>query len=91
MISRMQSLDLYGWLLVGAGGLVMALVLLRAIGDSAIAVASVTVIERRADEQRRRADNAAAEAAGKAAMLEPLALNPDGTIEEPILGVVEPR
>jgi hypothetical protein len=87
----MQSLGLYGWLLVGSAGFGMALVLLRAIGDSAVAVASVVVSERRADEQRRQADNAAAEAAGKAAMLEPLALNPDGTIEEPIVGIVEPR
>ena len=36
-------------------------------------------------EAQRHAENAAAEAAGRAAALEPLALNPDGTIEEPIL------
>jgi hypothetical protein len=78
-------------MLVASGALVMALVLLKSIGDSSVAVASVVVVERRAEEQKRRADNAAAEAAGKAAMLEPLALNPDGTIEEPIIGVVEQR
>lgn len=91
MISNMQSLGLYGWLLVASAGFVMAVILLRAIGDSAIAFASVAVSDRRVLEEQRQADNAAAEAAGKAAMLEPLALNPDGTIEEPIIGVVEPR
>jgi hypothetical protein len=89
MIPPMQGLDLFGWLLVASGGLIMALVLLKSFGDSADAVASVAVVERRALEEKRRADNAAAEAAGRAASLEPLALNPDGTIEEPILGIVE--
>lgn len=69
----------------------MAMIVLRAIADTAVAVAAVEVSERREAEQQRRADNAAAEAAGKAAMLEPLALNPDGTLEEPIIGIVEPR
>jgi hypothetical protein len=87
----MQNLDLFGWMLVAGGTLAMVLVLLRSIGDSAVAVAAIVVVERRALEEKRKADNAAAEAAGKAAMLEPLALNPDGTIEEPILGVVEQR
>jgi len=85
----MQGLDLYAWILITAGTLLMAMILLRSIGDGAVAVASVAVEKRRADEDLRRADNAAAEAAGKAAMLEPLALNPDGTIEEPIIGIVE--
>ena len=85
----MQGLDLFQFLLIVAGGLAMAVVLLRSIGDGALAIASIVVVERRAEEDRRRADNAVAEALGKASMLEPLALNPDGSIEEPILGVVE--
>ena len=67
----------------------MMLLLLRAISQDALALASVAVVQRRAEEEERRADNAAAEAAGRAAMLEPLALNPDGTIEDPIVAMVE--
>jgi hypothetical protein len=49
------------------------------------------IATRRSLEAQRHAANAAAEAAGRAAALEPLALNPDGTIEEPILAEVEPK
>ena len=87
----MKGIDLFGWVLVAGGGLVMALVLLRGIGQGAVEVATVMVSDRRELEARQKADNAAAEAAGKAAGIEPLALNPDGTIEEPILAVVETR
>ncbi len=67
----------------------MIYVLLKAIGQSAMMVVSETVTARRADEDRRQAEDAAAEAAGRAAALEPLALNPDGSIEEPLLAEVE--
>jgi hypothetical protein len=87
----MQSLDPLNLTLIAIGSLAMAFVVLKSIGDSAIAVASVAVADRRVQEEKRKADNAAAEAAGKAAMLEPLALNPDGTIEEPIVGIVETK
>jgi hypothetical protein len=87
----MKGIDLFGWMLVAGGTLVMAMVLLRGIGQGAIEVASVMVSDRREREECERADNAAAEATGKAAAREPLALNPDGTIEEPILAVVETR
>jgi hypothetical protein len=75
--------------LVAVGGAIMSYVLLHAIGRSAIAAAADEIATRRTVEAQRRADNAAAEAAGRAAALEPLALNPDGTIEEPILAEVE--
>ena len=85
----MRTLDPIVYWLVIFGGLIMAMVLLRAISQGAIQVASVMVDERRRLEAQQRADNAAAEAAGKAAAMEPLNLNPDGTIEEPIVAVVE--
>jgi hypothetical protein len=75
--------------LIALGGAIMGYVLLNAIGRSAMVDASTEIAARRATEAQRRAENAAAEAAGRAAALEPLALNPDGTIEEPILAQVE--
>lgn len=75
--------------LIAAGGAIMSYILLNAIGRSAMALASDEIATRRTVESQRRAENAAAEAAGRAAALEPLALNPDGTIEEPIIGEVE--
>jgi hypothetical protein len=87
----MPGLDLYGWLLVCGTGAAMSLILLRGIAMEAVTEATGVVSQRRKEESQRRADNAAAEAAGKAAMLEPLALNPDGTVEEPIIGQVEGR
>jgi hypothetical protein len=75
--------------LIVMGSVVMAVVVLRSIAQSSVGVAFHVVEERRATEVKRREDNAAAEAFGRAAASEPLALNPDGTIEEPILGVVE--
>jgi hypothetical protein len=71
------------------GGAIMSYILLNVIGRTAMAAASDEIASRRTVENQRRADNAAAEAAGRAAALEPLALNPDGTIEEPIVAEVE--
>jgi hypothetical protein len=79
------------FLLVAVGGVIMFYVMLKAIGQSAMVVVSETVSTRRALEARRRAEDAAAEAAGRAAALEPLALKPDGSIEEPILAEAEVR
>lgn len=87
----MQGIDTSSWLLILTGALVMALVLLRGIGEGAVQVASVMCVQRRERQEQEKADNAAAEAAGKQAGTEPLALNPDGSIEEPIIGVVETR
>ena len=78
-------------LLVAVGSAVMVYVVLKAIGQSAMVVVSENVTTRRANEARRRAEDAAAEAAGRVAALEPLALNPDGSIQEPILAEVEVR
>jgi hypothetical protein len=75
--------------LIILGGAIMSYILLNAIGRSAMVAAGEEIATRRTLEERRRADNAAAEAAGRAAALEPLALNPDGTIEEPILAEAE--
>ncbi len=85
----MVSLDSPQFFLIAAGSLVMAMVTMRAIAQGSFVVAAESISERRAVEAKRRADNAEAEAAGRAAALEPLSLNPDGTIEEPIIGVVE--
>ncbi len=76
-------------LLVAFGTLVMTMIVLRSIGQRAVAVASCAIDDRRAYEKKCHEENAAAEAAGRAAALEPLALNSDGSIEEPIIGVVE--
>ena len=77
------------WWLTAFAGVVMALTFLRAIGRGSVSIASDIVERRREDEARRHDENVAAEAAGRAAALEPLALNSDGSIEEPILGVAE--
>lgn len=75
--------------LIGLGGVVMTYILLSAIGQSACSAASVLIDDRRKNEERRRLEDEAAEMAGRAAAIEPLALNPDGTIEEPIVAMVE--
>lgn len=67
----------------------MAAIILKSIGQGAVVMASEIVDVRRAAEARLRQENANAEADGKRAALEPLALNADGTIEDPIIGVVE--
>jgi hypothetical protein len=85
----MYALDTSGWILLGTGTAVMAAIVLRSIGQGAVVMASEIVDVRRAAEARLRQENANAEADGKRAALEPLALNADGTIEEPIIGVVE--
>ena len=89
MLRWMNGIDPIGWWLIALGGLIMTMLLLRAISQGATQVALVMIDERRRLEAQRKADNAAAEAAGRAAAMEPLNLNPDGTIEEPILAVVE--
>ena len=85
----MTGIDSSGWCLVVVGGVIMAMVLFQAISQGSMQVAVVMIESRRRQELQRRADNAAAEAAGKAAAMEPLNLNLDGTIEEPILATVE--
>lgn len=85
----MVSPDPQQYLLVAIGGIVMSAIVLRAIAQSSVSVAFRVVEDRRAVVLQRSLDNAAAESFGRAAGLEPLALNPDGTIEEPIVGVVE--
>lgn len=77
------------YLLVAVGGAIMGMIMLRSIGGTAMTIALADVAARREHEASRRAENLAAEAIGRAAALEPLALNPDGTVEEPIIGVVE--
>lgn len=78
-------------LLIALGAGMMLYVMLNAIGQGAVAVASEQISERREAEARQRAEDAAAEAAGRAAALEPLAVNADGSIAEPILALVEER
>jgi hypothetical protein len=76
-------------ILIGIGGFVMFYVMLKAIAGGAAVAATAEISERREREKSQRAADAAAEAAGRAAALEPLALNPDGSVEEPILAMVE--
>jgi hypothetical protein len=76
-------------LLIALGSAAMFYIMLKAIGQGALAVASEQIAQRREERERRRAEDAAAEDAGRAAALEPLAVNADGTIEEPILAQVE--
>lgn len=71
------------------GVILMAFALFRGLGGSAVFYAQLLVDQRRAQEAKQREAAAAAEAAGHAAALEPLNLNADGTIEAPIIGVVE--
>jgi hypothetical protein len=85
----MTTIDMPQFILIAFGTGMMAMIVLRSIGQRAVSVASFAVDDRRAYEKRCREENAAAEAAGRAAALEPLALNPDGSVEEPIIGVVE--
>ncbi len=85
----MFSMDPTQFLLVAVGGMVMAAIMLRAIAQSSVAVAYGVVKDRRAMVLQRHLQNEAAEVLGRLAGLEPLALNPDGTIEEPVVSVVE--
>jgi hypothetical protein len=87
----MSSLSGTELLLIALGSAMMVYVVLNAIGQGAVAVASEQIDTRRQEEARRRAEDAAAEAAGRAAALEPLAVNADGSIAEPILAEVERR
>ena len=85
----MNSVSEFQILLIAAGAAIMFYVMLKAIAQSAQVVAGEEITKRRADIARRHAEDAAAEAAGRAAALEPLATNPDGTIMEPYLAMVE--
>jgi len=85
----MVSLDPFHLLLIGFGSFVMFYLMLKAVSQGAMAMAAEEITVRRAHEKKKREEDAAAEAAGRAAALEPLALNADGSVEEPILGVVE--
>ncbi|MGN6369868.1 MAG: hypothetical protein ACTHN5_16550 [Phycisphaerae bacterium] len=85
----MATLDTPQFFMILFASVIMAVVTIRAIAQGSFVVAAVAIAERRKLEAQRHADNAEAEAAGRAAALEPLSLNPDGTIEDPIIGVVE--
>ena len=85
----MVNVDTPQFFLIAAGSVVMAVVTIRAIAQGSFVVAAEVISDRRANEAKRYAENLEAEAAGRAAALEPLSLNADGTIEEPIIGVVE--
>ena len=85
----MPNIGGFELLLICAGGAIMFYVMLKAIGQSAMVVASEAIAFRRAEVARRRAEDAEAEAAGRAASMEPLEVNADGTIADPILAVAE--
>ena len=85
----METLGGMQLLLVVMGGAIMSYVMLKAIGQSAMVTASEEIAMRRAAALQRRIEDAAAEAAGRAAALEPLAVNADGSLEEPILAMPE--
>lgn len=85
----MPNLSTLEVVLIGMGGTIVFYVVLKAIGQSAVVMAGEAIEQRRAAEARKRAEDAAAEAAGREAALEPLALNADGSIEEPVIAMVE--
>ena len=85
----MRPDDLTVLLLWLGGGAAAAYLLLRAVGAGSDGLAQQLIDQRRALEAQRRLANAQAEAAGHAAALEPLALNPDGSVQEPILALAE--
>ena len=89
MTTIMRSDDLTLLLLWAGGGAAAACLLLRAVGTWSHGLARELVNDRRASEERRCLANAQAEADGEAAALEPLAINSDGSVQEPILGLVE--
>jgi hypothetical protein len=61
---------------------------LRGISPCAGVMAWEAIAPRRAVEARKREEDAVAEAAGRAAALEPLALNADGSMDGPAIVVV---
>ncbi len=77
--------------LIALGTVAVMLTLLDALGAHAQVMADGLVDDRRRRIRASREADEAAEAAGRAAALEPLALNPDGSVAEPIIGVVEKR
>jgi hypothetical protein len=87
----MPSIDTFQAILIAGGAFMMFSIVVRAINQGAMMTASEEITVRRAAQKRRREEDAAAEAAGRAAGLEPLNLNPDGSVEEPILAEVEAR
>lgn len=78
------------WLVV-LGTIVVMLTLLNALGAQAQVLADGLADTRRRQIRALQDADDAAEAAGRAAALEPLALNSDGSVAEPIIGVVEKR
>jgi hypothetical protein len=88
LMGKLTGTELF---LIVAGTAFMLYAVLKAIAQGAILVASEEIAQRRAAEARRRAEDAAAEAFGRAAALEPLEIYPDGSIVEPILAEVEER
>jgi len=87
----MANVNEFEMVLVALGAAIMIYVMLNAIGQSAAALADQAIAERRAQAEQELAADAAAEAIGRAAALEPLALNPDGSLAEPIVAIVEDK
>ena len=85
----MAEMDGFLWVVTGASALVMLIALVRGVNQSGLALAQVLVDGRRDAEQKQRDSHALAEATGHAAGVEPLELNPDGSVVETIIGVVE--
>lgn len=85
----MPNVNLPIYLFAAIGCAVMSVLFLRVIAANAVALAYSQVTVRRQAEAQKKAADAAAEALGRAAALEPLALNADGTIAEPIIGMPE--
>jgi len=85
----MDTRDLtLAWMVLG-GALALSWALLRSIGAGSHGLAQALIDHRRQKERARSLEDAAAEAAGRAAALEPLALNADGSVVEPILALAE--
>ena len=85
----MRDVSVFEIGLIVMGGGIMLWIIVKSISQSAGVMAWVAIEERRAAEAKKREEDAVAEAAGRAAALEPLALNADGSIEEPVIAIVE--
>jgi len=88
---HMAAMDGFFWCVIAVGGAAMLVALVSGVNQTGLALAQVLVDNRRREVRRQQEEHASAEAAGHAAALEPLLLNPDGTIVEPIVGIVESR
>ncbi len=87
----MPPLDPITLALVSITALVITGILVRGITSYAAGISSAMIETARNDSDLEQTQKRHAEKMGRAAGLEPLAQTPDGSIMEPIMGIVERR